>query len=63
MVARYARTTRQHLASSTESLASAQARLLGVVFNRVAPPKPWSRRSSYEYYASEQAVDQEPVKP
>ena len=63
VVARYGRTTRQQLASSTESLSAAQARLLGIVFNRVTPPKPWSRRSAYEYYASEHASDREPSRP
>jgi capsular exopolysaccharide synthesis family protein len=63
VVARYGRTTRQQLVSSTASLAAAQARLLGVVFNRVAPPKPWSRRSDYEYYATEHATDREPARP
>lgn len=52
VVVRHGRTTAHQFSRSVASLESAQARVLGAVFNRVPPPWFWNRRGTYEYYSS-----------
>lgn len=56
VVTRSGRTTRQQVAAAAESLATAHARLLGVVLNRVAAPRPWARKAASEYYSGSEVV-------
>ncbi|MET0819341.1 MAG: polysaccharide biosynthesis tyrosine autokinase [Aeromicrobium sp.] len=50
LVVRYGHTTEHQFSISRSSLASVEARALGVVFNKTPAPRPWTRRSSYDYY-------------
>lgn len=50
LVVRHGKTTEHQFGVSIDSLKSVEARVLGVVFNMTPSPRPWSRRSSYDYY-------------
>lgn len=55
LVTRYGKTTRPQVAKAVQALRAVNARVLGVIFNRMPAPKPWGAQSGYHYYQSEAA--------
>jgi capsular exopolysaccharide synthesis family protein len=50
LVVRHGKTNRKQLRAALDALKAVEARLLGVVFNMTPPPRPWHKRSQYDYY-------------
>ncbi len=57
LVVRHGRTNRKQLRGALDTLKAVEARLLGVVFNMTPPPRPWQKRSQYDYYRTAAVAD------